>query len=500
MDNVAVIYTRLSTAKSGDNKTLEDQEKTCLRLAESHGLTVAKVFAEGSGVSAYKKGVARPELDELIAYVRQRPGSTVLAWEWSRLTRRLVDLSLWIELIEEHKLRVLTPQLDTALPGQLMMLTLTAAMAQQESQTKSDRIKDGKRRQREAGRYLGGHEPAGYRHGPNGSLELHPLGADALRRAIALYVDERLALRAVCLQLNAEGHTTQSGTPWATNYLRRAILSPLTAGLIEQSDGTLMTALGLEAGGVLTAARWRDAKLRLESRSATSNKPARRPATSLLSAGILRCSNCSGGLTPERRKDSIAYRCSKRSEGKCDSGASIRSHLVEPFAVIQALYKIGAAQAAAARDDDFTDIDLIASNFRNLTNPEVDLRRNQLETELGDLLQRQETMTDLFVGGNLAAEAYERGISALTRQLETTQNALEDLPDTSKGTPLPVDGAEWLNQLAQGDITPAELPAAFQTACGSLAVARDVLASCIESITVHPHIAGKPASERLTIP
>ncbi|MGZ0176085.1 MAG: recombinase family protein [Acidimicrobiales bacterium] len=86
MANEAVICTRLRAARAGDDETLDNQEATCRKLAQSHGLRVAEVFSEGSGVSAFKKNVARPELDALIAYVRQNPGSVVIAWEIPRLT------------------------------------------------------------------------------------------------------------------------------------------------------------------------------------------------------------------------------------------------------------------------------------------------------------------------------------------------------------------------------------------------------------------------------
>ena len=104
--NDAVVYTRLSAEREGSTETLEDQERVCRQLAAAKGLNVVAVFAEGAGVSAFS-GVARPALDALHDHVRANRGTTVVAWELSRLTRKLTDLSGWVQLIEEHQLFIL---------------------------------------------------------------------------------------------------------------------------------------------------------------------------------------------------------------------------------------------------------------------------------------------------------------------------------------------------------------------------------------------------------
>ena len=96
--NEAVIYTRLSAQREGDEQTLADQETVCRNLAASKGLDVVAVFAEGAGVSAFS-GAARPALDALHEHVRANSGTTVIAWELSRLTRKLTYLSGWVSLI-----------------------------------------------------------------------------------------------------------------------------------------------------------------------------------------------------------------------------------------------------------------------------------------------------------------------------------------------------------------------------------------------------------------
>jgi len=106
-------------------------------------------------------------------------------------------------------------------------------------------------------------------------------------------------------------------------------------------------------------------------------------------------------------------------------------------------------------------------------------------------------MNDMFLGGSLSNEGHQQALDTLKGRLEAAERALSLLPDLSISRQLPINGGEWLNQLAEGDITPAELPAAFQTACGSLEVARDVLKSVFESITLKHRKAGQKPAERL---
>ena len=225
--NDAVVYTRLSAERAGSTETLEDQERVCRQLAAAKGLDVVAVFAEGAGVSAYS-GVARPALDALHEHVRANRGTTVIAWELSRLTRKLTDLSGWVALIEGHQLRIITPQLDTS-EGGLVLLTIMAALAHEESATKSSRVTAGKRRQRAAAKFMSSRAPAGYRLSDDitGGLEIDPEAAETVQEAVRLYLEERLSLRGT-----AET-TEQRRTVYATG---RALEGVTATACVPQSD------------------------------------------------------------------------------------------------------------------------------------------------------------------------------------------------------------------------------------------------------------------------
>ena len=61
-------------------------------------------------------------------------------------------------------------------------------------------------------------------------------------------------------------------------------------------------------------------------------------------------------------------------------------------------------------------------------------------------------------------------------QIEAWQAELSALPEGGGTSDMPVNAGVWLEQLGEGTIGVGDLPTAFVTACGSLEVARDVVA------------------------
>lgn len=521
MANTAVIYTRLSAQRDGDTQTLDNQAEVCGRLAAHKELEVLETFAEGSGVSAFKKGQDRPELARLQKFVRANPGTTVLAWEISRLTRRLVDLSGWIELMDNYGLRIVTPQLDTADPSGRMILTIMAANAEQESLEKSVRVSDGKRIQRFNNKYMGGTAPTGYRYvdDDSGALEIDPESAQVVQQAVSLFLDDRLSMRATALALNADGHLGRTGKPWTSGTIKNVFTTPAIAGLMEKADGTYNTIMGLEeSGGVIDAARWREVMARIDKRAGRANgaSKARRPPSRLLSAGILTCGTCGGRMAPDSQPPTKAqieahagpteperiptYRCAnrlKRGAGGCSKGAYIGAMPVEEQVVLSLLHRLDFAMADADYEGDSTDFERIASNFKKLTDPADDRRRAELESAIGDALLRAEHAFDLYLGGKMLQEVFERNSQKATQDIETMRAELAALPEAGGSSQLPVIPDAWLAQLADGEIEVGDLPAAFVTACGSLEVARDVVGSVFDSIAVGPNVRGQHPADRL---
>ncbi len=474
MTNNAVIYTRLSAARQGDEATLETQETTCRQLAEAAGLEVTEVFAEGSGVSAFK-GVARPQLDRLVSHLKANPGTTVIAWEISRLTRRLRDLGMWAELLDDSAVRILTPQLDTAQSAGRLLLSITATMAEEESATKAVRVTDGKNRQRANGEYLGGTAPLGYRRSENGGLVLDPSAAETMRLAVSLFLDDGLSVRAVCMELNARGILSPRGSQWRHSSIAKAFRSSYLAGLQASSSGALEPVKGLESGGVVTAGRWREVTARLDSLSGPAKKAKGRPPVTLLSS-VMACNSCGGAMSFDKARGSHGgYRCAAASSGACKGGSTVARHLIEPFVVAEVLGRLDALMSDAPEGDELAEI---LKNYGADVRPEIELERRQTEDELSGLLAKVEHLTDSFLAGSLPEEAYTRALEQTSDQEATLRAALEALPPVELTLPLNVivilDEAE----------TPQEMVELFVADAGGMDKARAVVLATVGKVSV----------------
>jgi site-specific DNA recombinase len=74
--------------------------------------------------------------------------------------------------------------------------------------------------------------PYGFRKTENGTIELHPTEAGAIRRAARLLLDENLGLRQVAQRLNDSGHRRKHGQPWDARTLRGLMLRTSTIGIV----------------------------------------------------------------------------------------------------------------------------------------------------------------------------------------------------------------------------------------------------------------------------
>jgi hypothetical protein len=98
------VYARLSkVASTGDLEKCEYQTELCKSYAASRGMPVGNLleFADPS-LSAWKKGVARPQWDEMMALAARGQLGGILVYAVDRFTRRPKDLEALIELADEH--------------------------------------------------------------------------------------------------------------------------------------------------------------------------------------------------------------------------------------------------------------------------------------------------------------------------------------------------------------------------------------------------------------
>jgi putative DNA-invertase from lambdoid prophage Rac len=159
-------YTRVSTTmQAEEGVSLAEQQRMILGRAMERGWTVTETFVE-KGISGATPFARRPEGSRLNQALL--PGDIVIAAKLDRMFRSAVDA---LNVIQDFQRRGVSLWLldlggDVSNEGVAkLVMTMLAAFAEFERERIGERIRDAKRHQRAAGKYLGGQVPFGWRHG-----------------------------------------------------------------------------------------------------------------------------------------------------------------------------------------------------------------------------------------------------------------------------------------------------------------------------------------------
>jgi DNA invertase Pin-like site-specific DNA recombinase len=314
------IYCRISDDREGRQNGVDRQERQCRTLADKNGDEVVAVFTDDDR-SAYS-GKPRPAYLKMLAFLRADSADGVYSLAPTRLYRRLDDGLEFFKLIAEKGLEVQTVKAGrynlTTADGRRDALR-AAVDAQHEAEQISERVRDAKADSLAKGEYRGGPRPFGYEAD---GVTIREGEAQHIRAATDAIIAGD-SLRSVCRDLAAKGvHTVprrykqpdgSRGEPesreWQPAELRKMLLRPRNAGLIEHKDEIVGTA---SWPAVVTEERWRACKAVLE-------RPERRTTTSngrvWLGSGLYRCG------TPDCAE---TVRCS--TAGKGTKGARLPAY------------------------------------------------------------------------------------------------------------------------------------------------------------------------------
>lgn len=222
-------YCRVSTDKAEQMDSLCHQKEFFTQYAVKNGHQLVHLYAdEGISGTSLKK---RDGFLQLMRDAERGQFDLVAVKDISRFARNTVDA-----LQSIRKLRMLgvttlflTANMDSMGDSEFI-LTLFSAMAQEESNNLSKRVKWGKRINAEKGRV-----PQcvfGYDRVDNFTLIIQPEEADTVRRIFELYTGNGLGCRSISVQLNLEGRFTKFGNAWDARGVRRILMNPIYCGIL----------------------------------------------------------------------------------------------------------------------------------------------------------------------------------------------------------------------------------------------------------------------------
>src|ERR1043165_8283062 len=158
------LYLRVSTEEQRERQSIVTQRHIGNRYTELHGLPIYEVFAD-DGVSGTVPIEARPGGKRVLEAARHGKFDQLLVFKLDRLGRETRLILNAVAELEKYGVRIrsMTEEFDTATATGRLMLTMLSGFAAHERELIRERSVLGTNRIAEAGAWLGGVVPYGYR-------------------------------------------------------------------------------------------------------------------------------------------------------------------------------------------------------------------------------------------------------------------------------------------------------------------------------------------------
>lgn len=219
------LYARLSDDRNGVSTGIDRQVLACRQYADSRGWEIVEEFTD-SDLSAFAKGVVRPEYDRMIA--RLDEFDIVLVWKLDRLVRRFLEFARIWPMFEQHKVALVsaTEPIDTSNAIGRIIVLMLVGFAELESENISLRQKAKQAEMRRQGRWHGGRRAFGlHSNGEELVEDEATLVREAAQRVIA-----GDSIAGIANDWNQRGITTAGGSRWRPSHLRRVLMAERLVG------------------------------------------------------------------------------------------------------------------------------------------------------------------------------------------------------------------------------------------------------------------------------
>jgi len=342
------IYNRISNDPQGIEAGVERQRHDCEALAERLGWQVHRVYVDND-LSAWS-GKRRPDYQQMLDDIRAGKVDAVIVWHEDRLTRLPRELEEFADVCLKagvHRLVSCYGDTDLSNADDMLTLRIKGAVAKNQSDAASRRLRRKHLELAQSGRPNGGRRPYGYEgaiHDAEGNIvnrdraykAIVPAEAERIKEAA-----ERVLAGKSCRSVAKEWNDQQVPTPhggelWSPGNLKRILVSPRIAGLREHKGKTYPA-----AWEAIITAEQHELLVTLLTDPARRTKPKAAGRKYLLS-GLLTCGKCGRLLFAKNvAGGQVVYAC-RIMGGTCGGcgGVQRRIGLVDEFvteAVLSAL-------------------------------------------------------------------------------------------------------------------------------------------------------------------
>jgi site-specific DNA recombinase len=438
-------YTRISTDEERQPFSLGAQAERLEAYAKSQdGWRIVRRFTDrASGAT-----LDRPELNRALAEAQAGVYELLLVYRVDRLSRNVRQLAQIAEDLDGVgvALRSATEPFDTSSAAGKMMLQMLGVFAEFERSTIVERITAGMERAASQGRWVVGTTPFGYlRERETKDIVPDSARADIVRRIFAMYAEGRMGAEAIAQVLNAEGHRSNNGVPFARPSVLLILRNPVYVGIVafrgEVYAGRHEAIVDEETFEAVQAI--------LAERGESQALKRGHPSDYMLS-GVLLCGKCHKsyvGTAAHGRKNRYRYYvCSARyryGTQFCDGDRLPKDALEE--AVIEQLTEL-------FRDTELVGEALALSRAEEAASSEESSERlAAIRQGLAGARRALDRYFSAFEEGSLSPRDCQQRIARLRgriESLEAEEQALQEAASEAASTPTEAeDVAEWARNL-----------------------------------------------------
>lgn len=433
-------YCRVSTDKDEQLDSLAHQKEFFIQYANRNGHELFRLYAdEGISGTSLKK---REEFKRLLLDAELGLFQMVVVKDISRFARNTVDALQSIRKLKSMGINTLflTANMDSMGDSEFI-LTLFSAMAQEESNNLSKRVKWGKKINAEKGRVP--QRLFGYNRIDKFTLEINPEEARIVRKIFSLYNEQGLGCRTISIALNNDHDKTKYDNDWNARGVRRILVNPIYCGILENHKYEIEDFLtGKQINipkedhfyherpswAIVSPEVFQRAQEIMQSRRKKydSGEPFRdaRYSSKHVFSTLIKCAHCGRSFTRKTYtyvNTRVYWRCVTNDQytaKKCDNNVILN----EPDLIDQ----IRSYLSSLIADKDCFIADILTSlegQLPSSQNPES--ARKEIEAKRKKLLTKKSKYQEMYANDLISMEELKEKFSSITEELKDVDMDLE---------------------------------------------------------------------------
>ena len=463
MSKKVAIYCRVSTVEQAEEGySIDEQRRRNIEYCEKEGHEVFKVY-EDRGISG-KNISGRPGLKELLQDANAGKFDLVIVWKLNRISRKLIDILNIVDTLDKNKIafRSLTESFETETPAGKLQLNIMGAIGEFERGTIAENVKMGMIARAREGKWNGGKVlgydiveiPSEGKKRKETKLVVNEKEAMTVRRIFELYSTGH-GYKATVSRVNAEGHRSKKGNPFATATIKEILKNPVYIGKIRYNlrqdwnekrrkninpDPILVDG---EHEAIIDTETWEKVQIILKDRSKTHNRVY---DSELILSGLLKCPVCGASMTVSRstrkRKDGSKavneyYACGNwknKGTAVCNSN-SVKAEVADEV-VINKLIETVNNELLLKKV-----INNINKNKSSKLKPKLD-EMNLVNKEIDKLNGKKNSSIELFEDGILTKNELAERVKKLNEEIDTLKFRLDEIKQDvmlAEGEPVPFE-------------------------------------------------------------